>query len=114
MGHILLKLLNWAALLLLLLAGAAPAHADTDHAVSVGSAIVEVKAAASAASHFEAPAAPTEPAVHCGAPLLGLLAPASFTTRPACRLVYQPADGWSVSPQPPGFDPPPPRSPLTS
>jgi len=110
--HFLVKLLNWAALLILLLASAAPAHADVHGATGARAAIVEMQA--TSPLRVEAPAAPTEPAIHCGTPLLGLIGPVPIARQAACRLVYQPGSGWAVAAQPPGFDPPPPRIPLTA
>jgi hypothetical protein len=105
LGYV-LKLLNWAALLLLLLAGAAPAHADTGH----GAEPSHFSAADGATSmHLEAPTTPSEPVVHCGAPILGLVAPTALPCRLHSVLVYQPGAAAQAFGQPPGFDPPPPR-----
>jgi hypothetical protein len=110
LGHV-LKLLNWTALLFLLLAGATPAHADIGHGAEVSHA---VEADSRASAHLEAPVAPSEPAVHCGTPMLGLVTPTALQCPRSAVLVYQPADGWQALAKPPGFDPPPPRSPLTT
>lgn len=107
-----MKLLNWAALLLLLVARAAPAHADVHIATGANAAIVEMQA--TSLLRVEAPAAPTEPAIQCGTPLLGLIGPVPLARQAACRLVYQYGSGWAVAARPPSFDPPPPRIPLTA
>lgn len=111
MRHV-LKTLNWIALLLLLFAGAAPAHADpTD---GHGEYTWAVDSQQDLRAHIEAPGASTEPAIHCGMPILDLHGPVPLPCRLFGALTYHPGHDQGALAQPPAFDPPPPRSPMTT